>query len=32
MDKSYDYYIRHNLHAVERKTPVMVNKDETSMN
>ena len=27
MDMSYDFYIRHNMHAVERKLFMMINRD-----
>ena len=29
MDMSYDFYIKHNAHAVERKLIKMINKEET---
>ena len=32
MDMLYDYYIKHNMHAVERKLIMMINKDNTTIN
>ena len=32
MDMSYDFYIRHNMHAVECKLFAMNNKDEAILN
>ena len=29
MDMSYDFYIKHNMDAVERKLILMINKDKT---
>ena len=29
MDMSYDFYIKHNMPAVERKLNMMINKDKT---
>ena len=28
LDRSYDFYIRHNMHAVEWRLNAMVNKNE----
>ena len=32
LDMSYDFYIRHNMHAVERKLNAMINKNESLIN
>ena len=32
MDMSYDFYIKHNMHAGEKKITVMINKNETLIN
>ena len=32
MDMWYNFYIKHNMHAVERKTIMMINKSKTLMN
>ena len=32
LDMSYDFYIKHNVHAVERKLILMINKDKTLVN
>ena len=29
MDMSYDFYFKHNIHAVERKLIMLINKDKT---
>ena len=31
MDKSYDFCIKHNMHAVEWKLNTMINENETSI-
>ena len=32
MDMSYDFYIRHNMHAVEWKSNAMINKSKSLIN
>ena len=32
MDMSYDFYIKHNMHAVEWKTNAMINKSKNLIN
>ena len=32
MDMSYDFYIKHNMHATEWKLNAMINKNKSSIN
>ena len=32
IDMSYDFYIKHNMHIIERKVVAMINKDKNLIN